>query len=176
MPQTGIDQSTLHRYLSQHLLGSESGLNHFKAAHGTWAGTAYEERFESLHRQVEADQDDLKRIMSQLGWSQRPAARLLAQVAKLAGTVNPFNPLRMRKLAAAQVQLDVLTGLLNAKLRMWQTLLLMLPQEQRLDRRLLEDLSHRAESQINQLKALSDETWAERFAPQEHEENEGLRQ
>ena len=175
MPNNTIDQMTLHRYLGEHLLGSESGLNHFKAAHHTWAGTAYADRFESLHRQVEDDQEDLKRIMDRLGCRQRPLARLLAPVAKLAGHVNPFNPLRMRKLAAAQVQLDVLTGLLNAKLRMWQTLLLMLPHDPRLDQALLQDLSHRAESQISQLKALSDETWPERFAPQEHENQEERR-
>ncbi|MGO2328678.1 hypothetical protein ACTXIU_17505 [Glutamicibacter arilaitensis] len=170
MPRTSIDQKTMHRYLSEHLLGSESGLNHFKAAHHTWADTAYAKRFESLHQQVQADQDDLKRIMDRLGCTKRPMARLLAPAAKLAGHVNPFNPLRMRKLGAAQVQLDVLTGLLNAKLRMWQTLLLMLPHDPRLDQALLQDLSHRAESQISQLKALSDETWPERFAPQVHDE------
>lgn len=68
----------------------------------------------------------------------------------------------------------MLTGLLNAKLRMWQTMLLMLPHDPRLDQELLQDLSHRAESQISQLKALSDETWPERFAPQvDHGRKEG---
>lgn len=175
MPRNRIDQDTLHRYLSEHLLGSESGLNHFKAAHHTWAGTAYADRFDSLRQQVQADQEDLKRIMDRLGCTQRPMARLLAPAAKLAGHLNPFNPLRLRKLAAAQVQLDVLTGLLNAKLRMWQTLLLMLPHDARLDQALLQDLAHRAESQISQLKALSDETWGERFAPQAEDDQENGR-
>ncbi|UYQ78892.1 hypothetical protein OF385_07070 [Glutamicibacter sp. JL.03c] len=166
MPRNSIDQKVLHRYLIEHLLGSESGLNHFKAAHTTWAKTPYAARFDSLHEQVQADQVDLKRIMERLGCTQRPLARLFAPLAKLAGHVNPFNPLRRRELAAAQVQLDVLTGLLNAKLRMWQTLLLMVPHDPRLDPSLLRELSRRAESQISQLKALSDETWAERFAPE----------
>lgn len=173
MAPSTIDQDTLHRYLDRHLLGSESGLDHFKAAHGTWAGTAFEERFESLHQQVQADQEDLKKIMATLGCSPRPIGKLLAPVARLAGKANPFNPLRQHTQAAAQVQLDVLTGLLNAKLRMWQTLLLMLPHEQRLDRALLQDLSRRADSQIQQLVALSDETWADRFAPQEHHDGDG---
>ncbi|MGO1232023.1 MAG: hypothetical protein ACTMH2_16070, partial [Glutamicibacter arilaitensis] len=72
MPRTSIDQKTMLRYLSEHLLGSESGLNHFKAAHHTWADTAYAKRFESLHQQVQADQDDLKRIMDRLGCTKRP--------------------------------------------------------------------------------------------------------
>ncbi|WP_404290973.1 hypothetical protein [Glutamicibacter arilaitensis] len=173
MPHNSIDQDKLHSYLSQHLLGSESGLNHFEAAKDTWAGTAHEERFNSLWKQVEEDQRDLEALMDQLGFKRGPLAQAAAPVAKLAGMVNPFNPFRQRKISAAQVQLDVLTGLLNAKLRMWQTLQLMLDEEPRLDRALLEDLEQRALSQINQLVMLSDETWQDRFAPEQTEGSSG---
>ncbi|MGO3257201.1 hypothetical protein ACTXJR_08000 [Glutamicibacter ardleyensis] len=176
MEHHAIDQEKLHRYLSQHLLGSESGLNHFEAAKDTWAGTAHEERFTSLYKQVEADQKDLESLMDRLGFPRGPLAQVAAPVAKLAGLVNPFNPFRQRKISAAQVQLDVLTGLLNAKLRMWQTLLLMLDAEPRLDRALLEDLEQRALSQISQLVLLSDETWDDRFAPSPTEGNSGAGQ
>ncbi|MGP4995835.1 hypothetical protein [Glutamicibacter ardleyensis] len=168
-----IDQEKLHRYLSQHLLGSESGLNHFEAAKDTWAGTAHEERFNSLWKQVEKDQQDLESLMDRLGFSRGPLAQVAAPVAKLAGMVNPFNPFRQRKISAAQVQLDVLTGLLNAKLRMWQTLQLMVGEEPRLDQALLEDLEQRALSQISQLVLISDETWEDRFAPEPTEGSAG---
>ena len=161
---TPIDESKLHKYLNEHLMGSRSGLEHFKAAVGTWAGTPHEQRMASLEQQVAADQDDLKRIMDDLGYQEPPLVKIVAPVALLAGRLNPFNPLRQRRFTLAQVQLDVLTGLLNAKLRMWRTLEFMSVVEPRLDAHLLADLAQRAESQIRQITEMSDDSWPERFA------------
>ena len=83
--------------------------------------------------------------------------------AKLLGKINLLNPLRQRRKTLAQTQLDVLTGLLNAKHSMWRTLLLMVGEEPSLDQALLSDLKLRAESQIRQLSEFSDSSWAERF-------------
>lgn len=158
-----IDQDKLHQYLSEHLLGSRSGLEHFKAAVETWQGTANEQRLISLENQVHTDQEDLKRIIAQLGFEEHKALKLFAPLAWIVGRFNPFNPSRMRRLSLAQVQLDVLTGLLNAKLRMWRTLELMVPEEPRLDPDLLADLARRAEDQISQLCDISNDSWKDRF-------------
>lgn len=161
---TVIDASKLLKYLSEHLLGSRSGLAQFQAAVETWSGTDQEAQMVSLKQQVAADQRDLKRIMDAMGYHEPAWSGVIAPVAHLAGKINPFNPWRGRKMSLAQVQLDVLTGLLNAKLRMWRTLDLIAPTEPRLDRELLADLTQRAESQIGQITTLSDETWADRFS------------
>lgn len=159
-----VDDSRLLKYLGGHLTGSRSGLQQFKAAVETWADTPHEQRMASLVQQVKADQDDLRRIMDALGYEEPALGKLVAPVALLAGRLNPFNPLRGRTFSLAQVQLDVLVGLLNAKLRMWRTLQHVVPSEPRLDDALLVDLCQRAESQIRQLTSISDESWPERFA------------
>lgn len=158
-----IDQHKLHKYLNEHLLGSRAGLQHFQAASETWSGTHLEPRWVSLRNQVEADQKDLRRILDALDPKEHILLKLATPLLSLIGKINPFNPLRLRRITMAQVQIDVLTGLLNAKLRMWQTLLLLQSHEPRLDASLLDDLAQRAESQIAQLIALSDESWLERF-------------
>lgn len=60
-------------------------------------------------------------------------------------------------------------GLNRTMDRLGCRLLLMRLHDQRPDQALVRDLSHRAESQISQLKALSYEAWPERFAQQGHE-------
>ena len=163
-----LDTGKLHRYLSEHLLGSASGLEHFRAARQTWAGTSHEGRLESLYQQITDDQRDLKKLIAALGYTPHPAVRLAMPLANLAGRFNPLNPLRRRRSSMAQSQLDMLTGLLNAKLAMWRTLLLACDADDRLDAALLKDLSRRAQSQIRQLAELSDSTWSDHF-PAEQE-------
>lgn len=165
MEQHGtIDRRILEKYLSHHLLGSQSGLAHFNSARQTWEATPHEHAFASLYEQVRDDQNDLRAIIGRLRLQERPLAKLMAPVASFLGRINPINPLRMRRLSSTQVQLDVLIGLLNAKLSMWNTLLAMAASESKLDPVQLMDLADRAQSQITQMKKINMQTWPERFA------------
>ena len=158
-----IDHEKLHKYLSEHHLGSAAGLEHFASAKRMWADTQHADVFHSLWMQVEADQRDLELILKNLGREPHGLALLAGPWAKLLGKINLLNPLRQRRETLAQTQLDVLISLLNAKHSMWRTLLLMVNDEPVLDEALLRDLKLRAESQISQLSEFSDSSWAERF-------------
>ncbi|MDR4534287.1 hypothetical protein [Glutamicibacter sp. PS] len=158
-----IERGKLHRYLSEHHVGSIAGVEHFASARRMWAGTPHEAFFESLWDQVSDDQNDLELLLKKLGYTPHGLARLAAPWAHLLGKINVLNPLRQKQKTLTQSQIDVLIGLLNAKLSMWRTLLLMVDKEPQLDEGLLHDLQHRAQSQIHQLTEFSDTSWAERF-------------
>lgn len=158
-----IEREKLHRYLSEHHLGSAAGLEHFASAKRMWEDTPHHEVFHSLWLQVRNDQRDLDLLLRKLGHKPHGLALLTEPWANLLGKLNLLNPLRQRRKTMTQTQLDVLVGLLNAKLRMWLTLLLMVNDEPLLDRAFLEDLQARAESQIHQLSEFSDSSWTERF-------------
>ena len=158
-----IDHSSYANYLNQHFLGSEAGLRAFKAAVRTWRGTPQEKALRSLVHQVNADRRDLKRILRDLGYKQKGFKRALTGVARLAGHVNPVNFFRLQRASVGQLELDILTGLLRAKLAMWQTLSMVADHDDRLDAALLQDLKDRAESQMDQVVQIINDTWEERF-------------
>lgn len=150
-------------YLNEHLLGSEGGINAFKAATRTWKGTAEEERFASLARQVAQDHADLEKIMRSLGYRPHPVKQVLTYGVRLAGRINPVNVLRRRTAGMTQVELDILLGLLRAKKAMWETLLLVAIRDSRLEVPLLEDLMRRVDGQSQQVKDMIERTWEDRF-------------
>lgn len=159
----GVSHQTLSNYLNEHFLGSEGGVNAFRAAADTWKGTAQEAALLSLSRQVLTDQEDLRRMIDSLGYGGHPLKLSLTHVVRAVGRVNPVNLLRRRQAGLAQVELDVLIGMLNAKLAMWDTLLLAAGKDPRFDTALLGELKLRAVDQVNQVKGIIEATWEERF-------------
>ncbi|WP_072314883.1 hypothetical protein [Agrococcus sp. Marseille-P2731] len=155
----------LSRYLNEHLLGSEGGLRAFNAAARTWEGTAHEAPLLALKDEIDRDRRDLAKLILQLGF--RPAGwkRLLTLGARAVGEANPINFFRLRRGSMAQLELDVLTGMVRAKLSMWDALLELAEDDRRFDRRMLEALKLRAEQQIAELQRISLATAHERFLP-----------
>lgn len=158
-----INHKTYSSYLNEHYLGSEGGVNAFKAAADTWQGTAHESGFNSLCQQVMADRDDLRRIMTALGYRPQPFKLLLTHLVRLLGRFNPVNILRRRRTGLSQVELEVLAGMLRAKQAMWETLLLVSAKDPRLNTLLLRELHTRATDQIEQVQSIIEMTWEERF-------------
>ncbi len=161
--QRGISHQMYSNYINQHFLGSEGGVNAFRAAATTWRGTPHEAALLSLCEQVKADRKDLGGLVRALGYSGHPLKAALTLAVRAAGRLNPVNLLRTRQAGMAQVELDVLTGMLRAKLSMWETLLLVATRDPRLDVQLLRDLQRRAESQIAQVHRVIEASWEERF-------------
>jgi hypothetical protein len=159
----GVSHQTLSNYLNQHFLGSEGGVNAFRAAADTWKGTAQEAALLSLCRQVMTDRQDLRNLIEKLGYEVHPLKLAFTQAVRLAGRVNPVNLLRKQQAGMAQVELDVLAGMLRAKLSMWETLLLVAEKDPRLDAASLRDLQARATDQITQVRGIIEATWAQRF-------------
>lgn len=158
-----INHSMYAAYLSQHLLGSEGGINAFKAAARSWKDTPVEHQLASLARQVADDHADLERIIRSLGYRPHPLKQALTHGVRWAGRLNPVNVLRRNDAAMTQVELDVLLGMLRAKKAMWFTLLLVATRDGRLDVALLQDLDQRADHQIEQVHDIISRTWEGRF-------------
>ncbi len=158
-----INHEIYSNYLNEHYLGSEGGINAFRAAAATWNQTPHENTFKSLCQQVMADRDDLRRIINQLGYHPHPFKNLLTHVVRILGRLNPVNVLRKRRTGMAQIELEVLIGMLRAKLSMWETLLLVSAKDPRLDTELLQDLRRRASEQIDQVRSVIEKTWQQRF-------------
>ena len=155
----------LATYLNEHLLASEGGLRAFHAAARTWEGTAHEAPLLALKDELARDRKDLARLIQQLGF--RPAGwkRLLTLAFRVIGELNPINFFRMRRGSMAQLELDTLTGMVRAKLSMWDALLELSENDPRFDVRLLQALKLRAEQQIAELQRISRATCRERFLP-----------
>lgn len=158
-----INHSMYFAYLSQHLLGSEGGMNAFRAAASTWKDTPVEHQLTSLARQVSDDHADLEKIIRSLGYRPHPLKQVLTHGVRWAGRLNPVNFLRKNDAAMTQVELDVLQGMLRAKKAMWTTLLLVATRDGRLDVALLQDLDQRADHQIEQVTDIIARTWEGRF-------------
>ncbi|WP_411731021.1 hypothetical protein [Paeniglutamicibacter sp.] len=159
----GVSHQTYSNYLNEHFLGSEGGVNAFRAAADTWKGTEHEAAFLSLCRQVMTDREDLRLLIDRLGYGGHPLKIVFTHAVRLLGRVNPVNLLRRRQAGTAQVELDVLAGMLRAKLSMWETLILIAAKDPRLDADLLRDLQARAIDQIDQVRGIIGATWEERF-------------
>ncbi len=159
----GINHTMYSSYLNEHLLGSEGGIHAFKAAARTWEGTAAERQLNSLSRQVSEDHADLCKIMRTLDYRSHPVKHLLTQGVRLVGRVNPVNILRQQKAGMTQIELDILMGMVRAKKAMWETLLMVATRDKRLDVPLLQDLSNRADCQIDQVRGIISHSWEERF-------------
>ncbi|WP_372698160.1 hypothetical protein [Arthrobacter sp. JSM 101049] len=160
-----IDHVMYAAYLNEHLLGSEGGMNAFKAAVSTWTGTPVEPLFTAMVRQVTDDHADLERIIRTLGYRPHPLKQALTHGVRLAGRLNPVNFLRKRDAAMTQVELDILMGMLRAKKAMWGTLMLVATRDGRLDVPLLQDLDQRADHQLDQMRDIISRTWEKRFFP-----------
>jgi hypothetical protein len=158
----------LAAYLNEHLLASEGGLRAFHAAQRTWAGTRHEATLAALVGEIERDRRDLAGIIQRLDYRPAPWKRALTGVLRSVGEVNPVNLLRRRGGSMAQLELDVLTGMVRAKLSMWDALLELAEDDPRFDVRMLEALKLRAEQQIAELQRVAHESVRERFLPRHH--------
>lgn len=155
----------LAAYLNEHLLGSEGGVEAFRAAGRTWAGTPHAAAIERLAADVARDRRDLARLVLSLGLRPARWKRLLTGALRAIGAAAPYNLLRRRRASTAQLELDVLMGAVRAKLAMWEVLHELARIDARIDALLAERLRERAERQLDELRRVSLATCAERFGP-----------
>lgn len=163
----GFDHEVYAGYLNAHLLASEAGLRAFKSATATWAGTPHEKTMRLLVTHIAADRRDLLALIEALGYRESVLKLWLTNAARVAGTFNPVNILRLRKRPSTQLELDTLTGMVRAKLSMWEALIAVQPRDPRLVLSGLEELESRAQTQIDLIQSISRDSVEERFLEQE---------
>ncbi len=169
IPLRQLDLDTLLPYLDLHLVGATNGVRLFRAARLSWAGTPYEGDFERLRQEIGEERAFLKRLIKSLG--HRPgvvkmtAARALSVVADL----DPLNPLRRKRTAGAQLELEALQSLLKGKEALWSTLLALSPEapastgEAVLNRSVLVELLEASKRQQDTVARVMRETAPARF-------------
>lgn len=163
----GFDHQVYAGYLNAHLLASEAGLRAFKSAKVTWAGSPHEKTMRLLVAHIVADRRDLTALIEALGYRESLLKLWLTNGAKVAGTLNPVNLLRMRERPSTQLELDTLTGMVRAKLSMWEALIALQPHDPRLVLSGLKELERRALTQMELIQSISQESVEERFFEEE---------
>ena len=151
-----IDDDTLSDYLVQHLLGSHSGLNMFRAAASTWKGTEHERALKDIAGQILEDQERLERLIREVGGRVPVSARAVGVAARVGGRLNPVNALRSRGSGWTQVELDLLQGALQGKAGMWHVLADLAPHDPRIDEsemRELDDAAQRQQAEVQRIAA-----------------------
>lgn len=162
-PSRGFDHEVYAGYLNAHLLASEAGLRAFKSATATWQGTKHEQTMRLLVAHIASDRRDLRTLIEQLGYRESLLKLWLTNAARVAGTFNPVNVLRLRKRPSTQLELDTLTGMVRAKLSMWEALIALQPRDERLLLAGLKELEARAQIQIDLIQSISQDSVEERF-------------
>ena len=163
----GFDHDVYAGYLNAHLLASEAGLRAFKSAKATWAGSPHEQTMRLLIAHIAADRRDLASLIDQLGYHESFLKLWLTNAARVAGTFNPVNILRLRQRPSTQLELDTLTGMVRAKLSMWEALIAVQPRDPRLVLSGLQELEARAHTQIELIQSISRDSVEERFLEQD---------
>ena len=158
-----IQDQKLQAYMLGHYAGALSGVRLFDEARRTWAGTAYGDRFESFHREIQEDIGQLETMLDRLGSDRRKAVKALGTATGFLSRFNPLSLVRERAGIAAHGELEVLQSLVVAKRSMWLTLLRLAPAEPRLDAEELRTLEAAAADQYDRIRDVAQATARDRF-------------
>lgn len=169
IPVRQLDLETLLPYLDLHLVGATNGVQLFKAAESSWAGTQYQDDFARLGSEIDDERAFLKRMIRALGHRPSILKMTFAKIMSFVADLDPLNPLRRTKSAGAQLELEALQSLLKGKEALWSTLLALLPAttalpgEPVLNRDELEHLLASSKRQQDTVGRVMTETAAARF-------------
>ncbi|HKS47764.1 MAG TPA: hypothetical protein VJT49_22155 [Amycolatopsis sp.] len=141
-------------YLNDHLTGAMAGVElarRLARNEGEWAGNG---KLERLAEEIEADREELRKIMATLGEPVRPIGVLLGRGAeklarfKLNGRVVARSPL------SRVMELEAMRLAVEGKVAGWRTLRARAILDPRLDKSSLDDLIARGRGQITRYERL----------------------
>ena len=158
-----VDEQMLEDFLNQHLLGSRSGVKAFRAAEQTWAGTPQEAALRRIGDGVQEDQDRLEALIGELGLRTPLVDRAAGAAAEVGGRLNPVNALRTRGSGWTQIELDLLQGMLQAKLAMWRVLEQLAPHLPAIDAEEMRGLCEKTAEQRRGVERITSATLEGRF-------------
>lgn len=162
---TGIelDHDKYSAYLNQHLTAADAGVEAFKAAADTWAGTEWEATFLQLHDELKDSHGEVERLIKGLGYEVSSGRTLMAGMAKVAGRLNPINFTRNDDGQMTQIELDALAAAVRAQQMMWETLVVLAEVDSRLDKALCQSMIDRCVDQRTRVVVVSTATAVDRF-------------
>jgi hypothetical protein len=154
---TGADQTNLLRiYLRDHESAAAGGLQLARRCWKANRGTPYAPELQRLLTDIRSDRDALRQICRQFSVKYSNVGRAVAYLGatvgrlKLNGRLIRYSPL------SRILELEALSGGVMAKLRLWQSLLLLADDDERLDSAALTRLETGANDQLEAIRKLHD--------------------
>ena len=148
------DPALLGIYLNDHLAGATGGLELFRRATGSHAGTAAGDVLKRLTAEVEEDREALLAIMKDLGVPVRQYKVAAGWLAEKAGRLKLNGRLLSRSPLSSVVELEGLHLGVLGKAAGWRTLRALADREPRLEAAALDRLIARATAQATELEDL----------------------
>ncbi|MCU1588993.1 MAG: hypothetical protein JWP11_249 [Frankiales bacterium] len=151
---TDADPTLLGIYLNDHLAGATGGLELFRRATGSHAGTPAGDALKRLTAEVEDDRDALLAILRALGFPVRQYKVIAGWAAEKAGRLKLNGRLLSRSPLSSVIELEGLHLGVLGKSACWRLLRTLAESEPRLDKLALDGLLARAERQAAELEDL----------------------
>ena len=109
----------LHIYLNDHLAGSTAGLELVKRARKENEGTPLGDTLADLEREIDADRDELQRLMDELDVTRNPAKEAGAWLAEKAGRLKLNGQLTGYSPMSRLIELETLFLGVTGKRQLW---------------------------------------------------------
>jgi hypothetical protein len=151
---TDNDPGLLGIYLNDHLLGATAGLELFRRAAGSHAGTPTGDTLKRLTAEVEEDREALLGITRDLGFPVRQYKVAAGWAGEKVGRLKLNGRLLSRSPLSSVVELEGLRIGVEGKRCGWRLLHALAANEPRLDPAALDGLIERAERQAEELELL----------------------
>src|SRR4051794_31346229 len=146
-----LSRDLLSVYLNNHLGAAAGGVELFRRVARQHSATPDGDALSALARDVEEDRQSLRQMMARLDVSESVPHQALMWVGEKAGRLKPNGYLLSRSPLSDVIELEALRSAVAGKLSGWQTLRAISVRETRLDRKELETLIERANSQMGRL-------------------------
>ena len=138
-------------YLRDHYAGASAGVQLFDRVAGGHSDESIRARVAQIRTEVSDDKTALGSMMSALGIRQLSLTMLVGILGEYAGRLKPNGSLLQRSSGSDVFELEALGSAVQAKSRVWETLLVLAEHDDRLDAGRLQVLLDRAHSQLERL-------------------------
>lgn len=141
-------------YLRDHMAGARAGVNLFDRVARGHSHQQVRTQIAIMHDEIEQDSRALRTIMEDLGIRRTSGTMLLGVVGELVGRLKPNGSFLKRSAGADVLELEALVAAVQAKARLWETLIALAETNFPLDVAKLRQLQNRATDQRNTIIAL----------------------
>ena len=147
-----MNSKYLSIYLNDHLAGATVGVELSKRAASSNEGTEYGAFLAELSHDIAEDRASLERLMERFGIAKDRVKTTAAWAGEKFGRLKPNAHLTSYSPLSRVVELEALRLGVNGKLGMWQSLIAVQDEDERLDPEELGVLAERAEAQLRGLE------------------------
>ncbi|NYJ75670.1 hypothetical protein [Allobranchiibius huperziae] len=138
-------------YLRDHFAGATAGVQLFDRVANGHSDETVREEVAQLRVEVGEDRSALGSMMTALRIRQLSLTMLVGMLGEYAGRLKPNGALLQRSSGSDVFELETLSSAVQAKSRVWETLLVLAEHDSRLDPERLQQLLDRAEDQRQRL-------------------------